>query len=200
MNHWHNRFNEEYYIYGKEPNVFLNEFQKKLNLSGNALAIAEGEGRNAVFLAEEGMNVTTWDFAESGLKKTRKLAKERRVKVSTRHIDLNDADWSQDTWDEIICIFGHFSEEIKQKTLQGVKKSIKPGGYYLTEVYSPYQIPYNSGGPKNKDFLYCPEDFLNTFSDWRIVHFFMGEVIRHEGKGHTGLAHVIQFVAQKPKE
>ncbi|MFJ5769367.1 SAM-dependent methyltransferase [Psychrobacillus sp. NPDC093180] len=200
MNHWNARFQTEDYVYGKEPNVFLKEFQHKLNVSGNALAIAEGEGRNAVYLAEQGMNVTAWDYAESGLQKTDKLAEERDVAVSTELVDLNEANWSEAKWDEIVCIFGHFPTELRKKTLQGVKEALKPGGYFLTEVYSHYQIPYQSGGPQELDFLYKPEEFLKDFADWRIVHFFMGEVVRHEGDKHNGLSHVIQFVGQKPKD
>ncbi len=145
------------------------------------------------------MDVTTWDYAESGLEKTRRLAEERGVSVKTNLVDLNVANWDKDQWDEIFCIFGHFPTEIRQKTLRGIKQAVKPGGYYLTEVYSPYQIPYHSGGPKDPNSLYQPEEFLQTFADWRIVHFFMGEVVRHEGVLHTGLSHVIQFVGQKPE-
>ncbi|KAB7706216.1 methyltransferase domain-containing protein [Bacillus aerolatus] len=199
MNHWNTRFQAQNYVYGTEPNVFLSEFQKKIKISGEALAIAEGEGRNAVYLAEQGMKVTAWDYAESGLAKTNKLAEERDVMVNTELVDLNQAKWSKDKWDEIVCIFGHFPTELRQKTLQGVKEAVKPGGYYLTEVYSHYQIPYKSGGPQELDFLYKPEEFLRTFADWRIVHFFMGEVVRHEGELHNGLSHVIQFVGQKPE-
>ena len=198
MNPWNARFQAENYVYGKEPNMFLSEMQKKLKLSGDVLTIAEGEGRNAVFLAEQGMNVTAWDYAESGLAKTKKLAEERSVDVQTKLVDLKEALWEKNKWDELVCIFGHFPKELRQKTLQGVKEAVKPGGYFITEVYSRYQIPYNSGGPRDLDFLYTPEEFLQTFADWRIVHFFMGEVVRHEGELHNGLAHVIQFVGQKP--
>lgn len=200
MNHWNTRFQTENYVYGKEPNAFLKEFQKKIKNSGDALAIAEGEGRNAVYLAQQGMNVTAWDYAESGLAKTNKLAEERNVAVSTELVDLNKANWHEAKWDEIVCIFGHFPRELRAKTLQGVKTAIKPGGYFLTEVYSHYQLPYQSGGPQNLDFLYKPEEFLENFADWRIVHFFMGEVARYEGEQHNGLSHVIQFVGQKPLE
>ncbi|MGO4886290.1 class I SAM-dependent methyltransferase [Anaerobacillus sp. MEB173] len=198
MNFWHTRFQDEKYIYGTEPNVFLADIQKKLGLLGHALAIAEGEGRNAVYLAEQGMDVTTWDYAESGLEKTKKLAETRGVSVSTTLVDLNEAIWQQNQWDEIVCIYGHFPESLRKKTLQGVKHSVKPGGYFITEVYSHDQIPYKSGGPKDIELLYKPEEFLETFSDWRIVHFFIGEVTRHEGELHHGLSHVIQFVGQKP--
>lgn len=198
MNPWNSRFQAENYVYGKEPNSFISEVQKKLKLSGDVLTIAEGEGRNAVFLAEHGMNVTAWDYAESGLAKTKKLAEERNVDVQAKLVDLNEAVWEKNKWDELVCIFGHFPKELRQKTLQGVKEAVKPGGYFITEVYSRYQIPYNSGGPRELDFLYTPEEFLQIFADWRIVHFFMGEVVRHEGELHNGLAHVIQFVGQKP--
>jgi hypothetical protein len=199
MNQWNIRFQDEDYVYGSEPNVFLADIQKKLQLSGDTLAIAEGEGRNAVFLAEQGMEVTAWDYAESGLSKTKKLADSVGVTVSTEFGDLNDVNWEKEKWDQLVCIFGHFPTELRKKTLQGVKETIKPGGHFVTEVYSIYQIPYASGGPKDLDFLYNPEELLQVFSDWRIIHFFMGEVTRHEGKLHNGLSHVIQFVGQKPK-
>lgn len=127
---------------------FLTEFQNEIKVTGDALAIAEGEGRNAVYLAEQGMNVTAWDYAESGLAKTNKLAEERKVVVSTELVDLNEANWSKVKWDEIVCIFGHFPAALRKKILQGVKEAVKPGGYFLTEVYSHDQIPYKSGGPQ----------------------------------------------------
>lgn len=198
MNYWDKKFKESTYIYGKEPNTFIADFHKDLDVSGNALAIAEGEGRNAVYLARQGMKVTSWDFASSGLKKTKQLAEEYDVDVTTKLIDLNDAKWEENKWDEIICVYGHFPPELKDKTLEGIKSAVKPGGYYVTEVYSPYQIPYKSGGPQNSELLYSIDDFMDYFSEWRIIHLFMGEVVRQEGIGHNGLAHVIQFAAQKP--
>ncbi|RHW41989.1 methyltransferase domain-containing protein [Neobacillus notoginsengisoli] len=199
MNFWHERFKDEDYVYGTEANAFLQEAQKSLRLTGHALAIAEGEGRNAVFLAEQGMKVTTWDYAESGLEKTKNLARLKGVEVETRLVDLNEAKWDKDKWDEIVCVFGHFPEDLRRKTLKGVKEAVKPGGYFITEVYSNRQIPYKSGGPKEIDLLYKPDEFLNVFHDWRIIHHFIGEVHRQEGKLHNGLSHVIQFIGQKPE-
>ncbi|MBU8906176.1 SAM-dependent methyltransferase [Desertibacillus haloalkaliphilus] len=199
MNPWNQRFQNQNYVYGTEPNEFLVSAQQKLKLSGDVLAIAEGEGRNAVYLAQQGLHVTAWDYAESGIAKTNRLAEDRNVSVETELVDLNEAKWRSDRWDEVICIFGHFPEELRQKTLQGVKQAVKPGGYYISEVYSHYQLPYKSGGPRDTDLLYRPEEFLQAFSDWRIVHFFMGEVVRHEGELHKGLSHVIQFIGQKPE-
>ncbi|UVI27755.1 class I SAM-dependent methyltransferase [Paenibacillus spongiae] len=197
-NQWNIRFQDENYIYGTEPNAFLSEMHRRLRLTGDALAIAEGEGRNAVFLAEEGMNVTAWDYAESGLNKANKLAEARGVRIQTELVDLNEARFAKDRWDEVVCVFGHFPKELRMKTLLGVKDAVKPGGYFITEVYSHYQIPYQSGGPQNLELLYAPEEICQTFADWRIVHFFMGEVERHEGTLHNGLSHVIQFAGQRP--
>ena len=197
MADWNERFKDEKYVYGTEPNVFLKDMHAAL--SGQVLTIAEGEGRNAVFLAGQGLDVTAWDYAKSGLEKVSKLAATQGVRVNTELVDLAEVEWQQNQWDGIVNVFGHFPGEVRQKTLQGVKEAVRPGGYFIAEVYSHNQIPYQSGGPKELDFLYRPEEFLREFSDWRIVHFFLGEVIRHEGELHNGLSHVIQFVGQKPQ-
>ncbi|WP_026045576.1 class I SAM-dependent methyltransferase [Paenisporosarcina sp. TG-14] len=197
-NQWDNRFQISDYLFGKEANVFIKycyeEFQLK---SGDALAIAEGEGRNAVFVAKKGINVTTWDYSEVGLEKTRELAKENGVVVKTEHVDLNDAPWKENQWDQIFCVFGHFPKQLRESTLANIKKALKPGGYFITEVYSVHQLPYQSGGPKDSSLLYSPEEFISQFNDWRTIHFFMGEVMRDEGS-HNGLSHVIQLAVQKP--
>ena len=198
MNPWNERFQGEEYVYGTEPNAFVVDMQSRLSLPGQTLAIAEGEGRNAVYLAEQGHDVTVWDYAEAGLNKANKLAKEKGVKIAARLQDLEDAAWTPDQWDQIVCIFGHFPKALRLRTLRGVKEAVKPGGYFITEVYSMNQIPYQSGGPQEMDMLYEPEDFLRSFADWRIIHFFMGEVHRSEGALHQGLSHVIQFAGQKP--
>ncbi|MEK4119311.1 methyltransferase domain-containing protein [Paenibacillus sp. FSL W8-0919] len=198
MNPWNERFQGEEYVYGTEPNAFVVDMQNRLSLTGQTLAIAEGEGRNAVYLAEQGHDVTVWDYAEAGLNKANKLAKEKGVKIAARLQDLEDAAWTPDQWDQIVCIFGHFPKALRLRTLRGVKEAVKPGGYFITEVYSMNQIPYQSGGPQEMDMLYEPEDFLRSFADWRIIHFFMGEVHRSEGALHQGLSHVIQFAGQKP--
>lgn len=197
MNVWNKRYESESYVYGTAPNVFLKEIQPLLPVSGKVLSIAEGEGRNAVFLAKQGLDVIAWDFAESGLDKVSRLAKNQGVQVHTELVDLADVTWQQNQWDEVVCIFGHFPGEIRKNTLKGINQAVKPGGYFVAEVYSHYQLPYQSGGPKELDFLYQPENFLAEFSDWRIIHFFFGEVTRNEGELHNGLSHVIQFVGQK---
>lgn len=94
---------------------FFAEFQKKIKISGDALAIAEGEGRNAVFLAEQGMNVTAWDYAESGLAKTNKLAGERKVVISTVLVDLNEAVWKKTNWMKLYAALAIFRQSFGKK-------------------------------------------------------------------------------------
>jgi hypothetical protein len=196
---WNERYGTEQFVFGTEPNEFVRSMAHHFIPQGQTLAIAEGEGRNAVYLTGLGQHVTCWDYSEVGLAKCRQLATQRQVEVDIRCINLTDVDWGQERnrWDQVICIFGHFPAELRQQTLAGVKDAIRPGGYYLSEVYSTSQLAYGTGGPKDVELLYRPQYLLDAFADWSIVHFFMGEVIRNEGIGHQGLSHLIQILAQR---
>jgi len=194
--HWDQRFGQEEYAYGKEPNAFIKEKAPALTL-GKVLTIAEGEGRNACFLATLGHHVTSWDYSVEGLKKTKQLAEAKGVQVETACVDLNEAPWQEESWDHIVCVFGHFETELRNHTLKQIEKAVKKGGSFLCEVYSTEQLKYKTGGPRDENMLYRPEEFLTTFSHWNTKHFFMGEVERQEGSLHQGTSHVIQFYGKK---
>lgn len=195
-NPWDKRFDSNDFVYGKKPNVFL-EVKASLLPHGNTLCLAEGEGRNAIFLAKQGYDVTAWDYSQIGLDKCLLLAQEEDVKVSTDLVDITKVEWEEKFWTNVVCIFGHFPSTSRKEILQGIRTCIKPGGMFLTEVYSTHQLKYDTGGPKDRDMLYQINEFLTTFSDWNIIHLFMGEVDRHEGQLHNGISHVIQFLGQK---
>lgn len=197
MNQWDKRFQEEGYFYGTEANEFIKEWGPKL-AKGDLLAIAEGEGRNAVFLAGIGNDVTTWDYSKVGIEKTLRLAKAKGVTVKALLNDLETVEWEQGKWDMVVKVFGHLPPVLITRTLAGIEKSLKRGGVYVTEVYSTKQIQYGTGGPGSVELLYEPQMFLDAFKDWRFIHFFYGEVERHEGNKHNGICHVIQVVVQKP--
>lgn len=199
-NHWHERFKTEAYIYGKEPNAFVKEIAGKLPKGGKVLCIAEGEGRNAVYLAMLDFSVTAWDYAASGLEKTMRLAEERKVTVATELHDLAEVEWVSEQWDAIVHVFGHFPKDVMDYTLEGVKKALKPGGYYLSELYTKEQLQYRTGGPRNEEMLMNPTQLLETFESYFIEHFYVGEVHRQEGILHTGDAHVVQCLFQKREE
>lgn len=195
-NKWHERFSSEEYVYGKEPNKFVKESSRFLH-EGKVLCIAEGEGRNSVYLAGQGFDVTAWDYAPAGLDKTNRLADERGVKVITELHDLAEVEWLEEEWDAIIHIFGHFPERVFNKTIEGIKKALKPGGHYVCELYTQEQLQYGTGGPNNLEMLCDPKKLLDTFHEYFIHHFYIGEVERKEGQLHTGQAHIVQAVFEK---
>ncbi|NYF25828.1 bifunctional 2-polyprenyl-6-hydroxyphenol methylase/3-demethylubiquinol 3-O-methyltransferase UbiG [Sporosarcina sp. JAI121] len=198
-NSWNDRFSVKEYVYGKEPNGFLVEAAQKLP-KGKVLCIAEGEGRNSVYLASLGFDVTAWDYAPAGLEKTKQLADEKGVVVKTELQDLADVMWVEEQWDAIVHIFGHFPNNVMDRTLAGIKKALKPGGYYISELYTKEQIHYGTGGPRNEEMLCDPVKMLEHFDGYFVKHFHIGEVNRVEGQLHTGTAHVVQSLFQKREE
>lgn len=195
-NFWNERFSMKEYMYGKEPNEFVVESAQSL-AKGKILCIAEGEGRNAVYLASLGHDVTAWDYAASGLEKTKRLADEKGVVVKTELRDLEEVQWEEEQWDAIVHVFGHFPAEVMDRTLTGIKRALKPGGYYISELYTKEQLHYGTGGPRSEALLSDPKQMLTAFDDYFIKHFHVGEVYREEGLGHTGMAHVVQSKFQK---
>ncbi len=196
-NEWHERFLSETYIYGKAPNTFVTDIVDKLPAGGNVLCIAEGEGRNAVYLAKQGFSVTAWDYAQSGLDKTKTLAEEHGVHVETALRDLEDVEWGTEQWDAIVHIFGHVPEPILQRTFKGVNQALKVGGYYVSEMYTKEQLRYGTGGPPVASMLIDPKMILEAFESYFFAHFYIGEVTRYEGVLHTGRAHVVQSLLKK---
>ncbi len=197
-NQWDERFNRDTYVYGTAPNPFIQYISEQLE-GKNVLTIAEGEGRNAVYLAEQGFNVTAWDYSKIGLKKTEALAQQRGVHVKTELIDLETVEWQSEQWDVIVNVWGHVRAHAKHDLLQGVKQAVKSGGLFVTEMYSVHQLNYKTGGPPVLEMLYTPEDILHNFSDWEYIHFYYGEAERNEGSFHTGRCHVIQALLRKTK-
>lgn len=198
-NSWHERFSADEYIYGKEPNQFVVEAACVLP-KGKVLCIAEGEGRNSVYLASLGHAVTAWDYAQAGLDKTQRLADEKEVTVKTELHDLADVEWEVEQWDAIVHIFGHLPMGVMERTFNGIRKALKQGGYYVSELYTKEQLHYGTGGPRVESMLVDPGILLDEFDGYFIKHFHVGEVNRVEGQLHTGTAHVVQSMFQKREE
>ncbi len=197
MNTWDQQFKTAKYVYGEQPNAFIKDYVHYLKDTQNVAAYAEGEGRNAVFLASKGHTVTAFDYAQSGLKKTEQLAKKHNVNVHTKLANLLQDELPVEMFDAAIMVFGHFPAEQQLEVFKRIIDSVKPGGRIMMELYSIYQLPYASGGPKKLDFLYDPLSVLTWCQPHKIIHFFTGEQIRNEGILHTGLAHTIQFIIEK---
>ncbi|MDQ0174997.1 class I SAM-dependent methyltransferase [Bacillus chungangensis] len=196
-NNWNKFFNSKEYMYGEEPNVFIQQQAFRLEKCQKVIAFAEGEGRNAVFLAKRGHKITAIDYADSGLQKTKKLAQKYAVDVRTKKVDLLVDSVPSEKYDAAIMVFGHFHRDAQKMIFKKMKNAIKPKGIIMLEVYSKDQLNYGTGGPANLDMLYEPKDILTWCEGHEVIHFFYGEQERVEGKAHTGLAHVIQLVLRK---
>ncbi|MUT68299.1 bifunctional 2-polyprenyl-6-hydroxyphenol methylase/3-demethylubiquinol 3-O-methyltransferase UbiG [Paenibacillus sp. NEAU-GSW1] len=196
MNQWNERFGMNEYIYGEEPNAFIVEQADRFK-GKRIVAFAEGEGRNAVHLARQGYQVTAWDYAENGLKKTEQLAERFHVKVETELKDLLHDAVPSEAYDGAFMIFGHFPKAEQKNVFDKLLAVVKPGGVIVMEVYSEDQLRYQTGGPRTADMLYHPADVLAWTSGCEVLHFFYGEQKREEGRLHTGVGHVIQTVLIK---
>lgn len=183
---WDERYAKEEYAYGTEPNDFLRDMADRLP-QGRVLCLAEGQGRNAVFLAGRGHEVTAVDGSAVGLARAQELAASRGVELRTVHADLSDHDFGTG-WDAVVCIFGHFPPALRQHVLRSAVAALRPGGGLLMEVYSTGQLGRGTGGPPVAEMLYDLEEMRRELAglDLEIARETEREV--HEGPHHSGLA------------
>jgi SAM-dependent methyltransferase len=192
---WNERYKTSEYAYGVEPNQFLTTQSFKPN--SNILCLAEGEGRNAVYLAKQGHRVTTIDYSLSGLQKTQQLAKNNGVLVDTIFADLSTYNFSREVWDAIICVFGHFPTQTRKYVHSQIFNSLRAGGKLVIEAYSKEQLACKTGGPQNAELLYSINDLETDFSDFKTIQIEQIERIVKEGRYHNGISSVIQVTAEK---
>jgi len=194
---WDERFDSKEYYYGKQPNDFLKAHAHYFPEGGHILSLGEGEGRNAVYLAKKHFNVTALDSAKTGLDKTKKLAKEKNVQVHLLLENLKNYAFEKDKWDGVLNIFCHLPAKIRKKIHENLPATLKKDGVFLMEAYTPEQINYGTGGPKNVELLYDPETIKDELKGLELIHFKVVEREIREGIGHTGLSSVLQVIAKK---
>ena len=194
---WDERYSGDEFMYGTMPNDFLAQVCPRLP-PGLTLCIAEGEGRNAVYLAGQGHEVTAMDASSVGMAKAQQLAQQRGVQLRTTVADLAHFDVGQGQWDNIVSIFGHIPSKLRKPLYARLVKALKPGGHLVMESYSPAQITRTTGGPKDPDMMPTVDELKKELQGmtFEVAH----EVVRsvHEGRGHTGEAVVVQVLAMKP--
>lgn len=199
MNAWDQRFLSvnDAYLYGSKPNVWLEGNLPVLAVNAQVMALADGEGRNAVWLAKKGYSVLNWDYAQVGLDKTKCLADQAGVVVATECVDLTQCAWPSHRFDAIVSSFFHVAKPLQQAVWQGVVSSLKPGGHLVVQVFSESQMKYQSGGPKDINLLYRCEDLQCALLGMEILT--LQEVLCEldEGHLHQGLASVINLHAIK---
>lgn len=195
---WEARFSAPDYVFGKAPNAFLKNHAHLLKRGQKALAIADGEGRNGVFLAEQGLDVHTFDFSPNALAKAQALAAERGVKLHTELADLKTWSWPAASFDVVVGIFFQFAEPpFRRQIFSNIKKTLKPGGLLLIEGYRPEQIGYKTGGPSQVENLYTRKLLEDEFKDFASVEIKEYDSEVDEGAGHKGLSALIDLVARK---
>lgn len=196
---WQTRYSTPEYQFGTEPNYFLATCKPLLPKSGKALAVADGEGRNGVWLAQQGLEVTAIDFAPAALAKARTLAKERGVAMTIIEADVHKWAYPDAAFDVVVEIFTQFSTPAERPLKwAGMKKALKPGGLLIVHGYTPKQLDYRTGGPSQREQLYTRAMLEEAFAGFRDMTFTEEEFEIHEGAGHGGMSAVIGLTAHKP--
>lgn len=196
---WNNRYSEEGYIFGTSPNAFLASQHARLQPGMRALAIADGEGRNGVWLAQQGLEVLSVDFSPVALKKAESLAAAAGVTLKTECVDLAEWDWGEPRFDVVVGIFIQFAgPDLRAAIFQKMKDVLVPGGLLLLEGYRPEQLAYRTGGPQEIEKLYTRVFLTQAFADMEILHLAEYDADISEGERHKGMSALIDLVAQKP--
>ena len=196
---WEARFAVPEYAFGKEPNEFLKSCKSLLPLTGRALAVADGEGRNGVWLAEQGLDVLAVDFSPSAQRKARALAKERHVDVTFFQADVHEWDYPQSAFDVVVEIFAQFSAPAERSLKwAGMRRALKSGGRLVIQGYTPKQLEFATGGPKQLENLYTRAMLEQKFGDFRHLTIVEEERELREGTSHAGISALIGLTARKP--
>jgi SAM-dependent methyltransferase len=193
---WDERYGTEEYAYGTRPNKFLEENFHSIP-KGKVLSLAEGEGRNAVFLAQQGYAVTAVDASLVGLNKAWKLAEENGVFVECVHADLADYDLGEDRWDGIVSIFCPLPSSLRKQLYKKVEAGLKPNGIFLLEAYTPEQLKHGTGGGNSADVMQSKESLRLELAGLKFRHLVELERDVREGIYHTGIGAVVQAIAAK---
>jgi 2-polyprenyl-3-methyl-5-hydroxy-6-metoxy-1,4-benzoquinol methylase len=198
---WDDRYDESDYAYGTTPNQFLTEQQHRLKPGMKTLVVGDGEGRNGVWLATQGLDVLSIDLSPVGLEKAQALANQHQVQIQTQCADLTTWDWVVAEYDLIVSIYVHFAPEIRQQIHRSMLQALKPGGVIILEAFNleqlQYQQEYNSGGPSVPAMLYEPEMLRQDFASGEIVKLTETITELHEGQYHEGKASVVRLVLQR---
>lgn len=195
---WDARYAGADYWYGTEPNAWLAAEAHRLRPGGKVLAVADGEGRNGVWLARQGFRVTSVDISARGLEKARALADRHAVDLELVRADLVHWHWPFATFDGVVAIFAHFPRTVRPVLHRRMLDALVPGGLLLIEAYSPYQHLYRTGGPQDLDLLYTAFRLQRDLAGAEVLLLVETETELREGKGHVGRSAVVRCIARRP--
>ena len=195
---WNERYATDDYHFGTEPNAFLKTEAGRLGSGWKALCVADGEGRNGVFLAEQGLEVTAVEGSPVAIAKARRLAGARGVAMDLIEADLATWTWPTAAFDAVVAIFIQFADPaLRARIFAGMEQALKPGGLLLLQGYRPEQLTYGTGGPKVLENLYTEEMLRGAFPSLRLLQLRSHDSVVKEGKGHDGMSALIELVAEK---
>ena len=195
---WDEVYAESHYVFGTTPNVFLSSQRALLKPGARALAVADGEGRNGVWLAEQGLDVLSVEYSAPAVEKAKKLARERDVELAFQVADVLNWDWPVNTYDIVAAIFIQFASPAERSLLfQHMQHALKPGGLLIMQGYTPKQVEYKTGGPPLVENMYTEELLRSAFADMEIIHLAQHEAFITEGTKHFGMSALIDFVGRK---
>lgn len=195
---WNLRFAGDDYLFGTAPNEWLRCHAEVWQAGARVLSVADGEGRNSVWLAVRGLRVDAFDIAEAGVCKARSLAEQQGVQVNFSVADCDGFDWPEAAYDGVAAIFVQFADPaLRQRLFDHIVRSLKPGGVLVLQGYTPKQLDYRSGGPPLLSHLYTEAMLRNVFGALDIVELSDYQAEIHEGSGHKGRSALIGLVARK---
>ena len=197
---WEERYSAaDDYVFGTAPALFLTDHTDLLQPGLSALAVADGEGRNSVYMAERGLDVTALEFAPTAIARAQSLAAERGVSVDFQQSDILKRVWEPDAYDLVVGVFIQFvGPDDRKIQFDGMKRSTKPGGLILLHGYSPKQLEFGTGGPPFVENMYTTDQLRADFEGWEILECRAYEREVQEGRGHSGQSALVDLVARKP--
>jgi len=195
---WNQRFQNPSYIFGESPNTYLCQQAVHL-LPGKTLAVADGEGRNGVWLAEQGLAVDAFDFSDVAIKKAKALAQKRKVSVNFVCADWQSFAWHPEGYDNVVGIFFQFATPDERTNLFNLMAdSVRPGGILIIQGYTERQLDFKTGGPGKAEHMYSETMMREAFPGWNFIDLRTYECVLSEGSAHSGRSGLLGMTARKP--
>ena len=195
---WNKRFSTEDFIFGTEPNAWLREQAHVWQRGQRVLCVADGEGRNSVWLARQGLVVDAYDIAEQGVAKARRLAQQQGAQVNFSIADCDHYDYGEARYDGVAAIFVQFADPaMRARLFAHIRRCLKPGGVVILQGYTPKQLEYKTGGPPFVSHLYTEAMLREAFAGDEVLALREYEAELAEGSQHKGRSAVIGLVARK---
>ena len=195
---WDDRYSTTEYVFGTAPAAFLTRHAELLEPGASTLVVADGEGRNSVYLAERALHVTAMDVSEVGADKARRLAAARGASVDFLVADILEWEWAPDEFDLVVAVFIQFLDPRQRSAVfEGMQRTLRPGGRLMLHGYRPEQVRYATGGPSDPSHLYDEQLLRDAFGDMEIDVLEAYDAELTEGAGHSGMSALIDLIATK---